>query len=127
MVYQRIISTSITQNKMPSPKTLNKSILNEYKTMRETWLLVNIKIDFNSETHPTAACRVCKQKTFIPCTDNFKPYSVMVGGNTVRARTKLLKTNKQVLLHFQDEHWESCEKTHEAYFEEQCKAPHLRK
>lgn len=107
---------------MPHPKTLNKSIINEYFAMREAWLMANIKLDLTASPAPVAICRVCKAKVDVPNSDQFVPYSVFIATGTAKARHKQLKTNKAVLLWFQDEHWERCEKTHEFYFEQQIKA-----
>lgn len=95
--------------------------------MREKWLSANIHIDTTGQNGSVITCKKCKSKTDIKTAGNFSPYSVFVQSGTAKARTKQIKTQKQALEYFMECHWESCEKTHGAYFEEICQAPHLQK
>lgn len=105
---------------MPKPKTLNYKILQEYAETREAWLIKNIHVDLTASPFTTATCKVCKKWIELPSTDDFAGKSLMVGTG-MRQRTKHFKTNKQYLAWFQGEHWDNCEKTHDAYFDMQCK------
>lgn len=90
--------------------------------MRFDWLDRNIKIDLTGANGSRLTCRVCESALDIKTKGNFSPYSIMVGIGTEKARTKHIKTQKEALNYFYEQHWESCEKTHDEYFERQIKA-----
>lgn len=54
------------------------------------------------------SCRICKQSTKIPIQDQYSSHSVLYTDKNGYIRTKILKTNKQAMQWFIDQHFESC-------------------
>lgn len=80
----------------------------EYAQAKEKLLNQFISLDLKTVGGNTVTCLACKKSLVIKPKDEFLPYSVMNHSGTVKARSKILRTNKEAYKWFVDMHWSNC-------------------